>query len=171
MMKWLLDFLARLFSGTPSPDPAPVPDPTPDVNGDVAQQLLAAHNRQRALKGLPLLKLDPKLSSAAQAHSVWMFEHGQMSHDERGVGPATRITHAGYRWNGCGENIAAGFVGVAGVMNAWMSSSGHRHNILGNYSDVGFGVKGNYWTADFGLPATAQGLEVHTVSAYFCETN
>ena len=41
-----------------------------------------------------------------------------------------RITDAGYDYNFCGDNIAAGYATPSAVVNGWMDSPGHRRNIL-----------------------------------------
>ena len=51
-----------------------------------------------------------------------------------------------------GENVARGYRTPEGVMDAWMSSPGHRGNILDcEYKQMGIGLAqpGNYWTQDF----------------------
>jgi hypothetical protein len=45
-------------------------------------------------------------------------------------------------------------------VSAWMSSPGHRANVLGDYSEVGFGMSSSatgvlYWCVDFGTPLQA----------------
>ena len=69
-----------------------------------------------------------------------------------------RILDAGYDYNRCTENIAAGHTSPESVVNAWMASDGHRANILSpEFCDIGVGyaaVSGSsrfyYWTQDFG---------------------
>ena len=65
-----------------------------------------------------------------------------------------RATAAGYAWRSLGENIAAGQTSPDQAVGDWMSSSGHKANILGNYENVGFGfgqAHGKWWwTAVFG---------------------
>ena len=58
-----------------------------------------------------------------------------------GVDFATRITNAGYRWSGAGENIAKGQRTPQDVMTSWMNSSGHKANILNcKFKNIGVGV-------------------------------
>jgi uncharacterized protein YkwD len=84
------------------------------------------------------------------------FEHTT----PEGVEAKTRITNEGYRYRSMGENIAAGRSTAAGVMADWMSSPGHRGNILNcRFRDLGVGVAADsggarYWTQDFGRQLT-----------------
>ena len=64
----------------------------------------------------------------------------------------------GIRFSSAGENIAMGQSTPAQVMNSWMSSEGHRSNILNqNFTQIGVGLaKGGsgryYWTQMFIRP-------------------
>ena len=161
-----------LFVGCgPLPAPAPVvnppivkpplPPPAPAPLISVAQQLLIAHNYQRAAEGLPPLTIDPRLQAAAQQHSDFQAKVHQMAHEGIGDGdPFTRMKNDGYQFSNAGENIAWNQPTVAAVMTTWMESPGHKANILGKYTQVGLAVAygpGPYWTVDFGTPL-ARGL-------------
>ncbi|KAL4129962.1 hypothetical protein PRIC2_005968 [Phytophthora ramorum] len=76
---------------------------------------------------------------------------------------STRVTAAGYKWNRVAENVAAGQANVAAVMVSWMKSTGHRANILGDYTQIGFSYAysssstyKHYWTQDFAKSTTEQ---------------
>jgi uncharacterized protein YkwD len=63
-----------------------------------------------------------------------------------------RITDAGHPFPG-GENIARGQRTPAAVTSAWMSSPGHRANILHcAFTTIGVGhdPRGPHWVQDFG---------------------
>ena len=84
---------------------------------------------------------------------------GYFSHTTpEGVDFATRITKAGYRWSGAGENIAKGQRTPADVMTSWMNSAGHKANILNcGFKNLGVGVAADasgalVWTQDFASP-------------------
>ena len=50
-----------------------------------------------------------------------------------------------------GENIALGYSTPEEVVKGWMSSEGHRANILNkNYTDIGVGYNNGYWVQNFG---------------------
>lgn len=157
--KWLLD----LFKPKPKP-PTPTPTPpTPPTPVDFVAQLLKLHNDHRVSKGLHPLALDNRLKNAAQGHSDWMFVNKKMTHDQNGKTVGKRVTEAGFLWSWVGENIAAGYPDAQKVFQAWLNSSGHRANIENpNFTHVGFGMKGNYWTTVFASPAISFGLHMET---------
>ena len=122
--------------------------------GDVSEtQLVRATlcllNRERAERGLPRLRLNERLSDAADRHSRDMVRRGYFAHDSlTGASFVDRIRRTGYlraarSWS-LGENLAWGS-GNRGtpeqIMRAWMNSPGHRANILtGRFREVGIGV-------------------------------
>lgn len=122
------------------------------ITGEISQ-LLAAHNAERTQRGSTALRIEMRLSAAAQGHANWMASRGTMSH----AGFPKRVTDAGYKYGNVGENVAYGYADVAAVMRGWMRSPGHRANILGRFTEIGLGVarRGDtpYWCAIFATPA------------------
>ncbi|MFJ1602496.1 CAP domain-containing protein [Streptomyces sp. NPDC088253] len=117
-------------------------------------RVLALVNSERGKVGCSPLTLNAKLSKAAQDHSADMASHQNMSHTgSDGSDPGQRITTAGYSWSAYGENVAFGYSTPEEVMAGWMSSPGHKRNILDcGFKDIGVGLAqpGSYWTQDFG---------------------
>jgi uncharacterized protein YkwD len=116
-------------------------------------------NQQRATRHLPPLHGSRLLDRSAQGWTNAMVSSDVFSH---GTNFASRISAAGYDWRAAGENIATGFQTPAGVVRAWMASTGHCQNILNpNYGNVGTGVTrrpvngwasgAGTWTQDFAL--------------------
>lgn len=145
LVDWLLDFF------WPKPKPEPKPEPKPDPVPPVLKELLDAHNAYRATKGLPPLALNSKLNQAAQKHAEWMVSHGL-----RHTGFPGRLRDVNYAYSNCGENIAWNYKSAQACTQAWINSMGHRRNILGNFTEVGFGVSGAYWCGIYAKPATGQ---------------
>ena len=114
-------------------------------------RLLDLVNEERRAAGLMPLCLNAKLVLAAQAHSQYMAETRDMSHIGAGRSdPLERITRVGFLdWSGIAENVAYNQPDAVSVMRAWMSSHGHRANILGPYEFFGAGMVDLYWTQDF----------------------
>ena len=152
-----------LSGGTPTPTATPgtpTPSPTPPGPSDFAQQVVELTNQERANNGLPPLKISDELTAAAEGHSQDMATNDCFSHYGclDGSSPLERMLRAGYQPTWAGENIAGGYSTPASVMAAWLSSPGHRANILSsNYREIGVGYAynalstyGHYWTQDFG---------------------
>lgn len=115
-------------------------------------------NAERARANLPPLKSNELLTRAARDHTANMARQGQLNHTLDGKGPGERLAAVGYRHAGWGENVAMGQPTPADAMADWMSSDGHRGNILGIFSEVGIGVAADanghcYWTQVFAVPA------------------
>ena len=142
------------------------------VSADFESDVIDLVNLERATQGLHPLNYDHSLAAAARDHSEDMGLLDYFSHtslDGRTV--PDRITAAGYAYNTYGENIAAGQPTAENVVDSWMSSSGHRANILNpNFCDIGVGYAyiagstyGHYWTQDFGRKSGIGTCPVHCV--------
>jgi hypothetical protein len=99
-------------------------------------------NRQRVNAGLPALRLDAQLTSAAQAKANDMFAKDYWAHNAPdGKTPWMFIQEAGYNYVTAGENLAMDFNTSNGVVSGWMGSPEHKANILNTtYQDVGYAV-------------------------------
>jgi uncharacterized protein YkwD len=80
----------------------------------VEQNVVAQTNAERARHGLPPLAVDQRLVQSARAHTAWMTRTRRLQHTSRPVA----------------ENIAMGQQTALEAVRSWMSSSGHRANIL-----------------------------------------
>jgi uncharacterized protein YkwD len=111
------------------------------VYADFESDVIDLVNAERAAQGLHPLSYDHRLAVAAGDHSEDMGLQGYFSHTSLdGQTVADRITDAGYSYNTYGENIAAGYSTPEDVIDGWMSSPGHRANILNsNFRDIGVG--------------------------------
>ncbi|MGW5281830.1 CAP domain-containing protein [Streptomyces collinus] len=141
---------------TPSPSTpkASAPASTAPAATGVAARIVTLVNAERAKVGCSALTLNPTLTKVAQAHSQDMAAHQNMSHTgSDGSSPGDRITAGGYDWSSYGENVAYGYGTPEEVMAGWMSSPGHRANILNcAFKEIGVGLAqpNSYWTQDFG---------------------
>jgi uncharacterized protein YkwD len=126
--------------------------------------VLCLVNQQRTTRHLPALHANPRLQRSAQGWTSHMVAARMFSHGSNFAG---RITATGYLWSFAGENIATGYPTPRTVVNGWMHSAGHCHNILDpRFRHIGVGViarpvqpygsGGATWTQDFGLPLIAQ---------------
>lgn len=135
-----------------------------------AKAVLCLINKQRRNHHLKPLRRHRAQAKAAKAHNRLMVRRGCFSHRCPGEPDLVgRLTRAGYLPCGCSwgiaENIAFGS-GSAGsprsIVDAWMSSAGHRANILSSsYRHIGVAAEsgtpaarrrqdGATYTTDFG---------------------
>jgi uncharacterized protein YkwD len=138
-----------------SAKPTATPTATPSQNSsDATASVVALVNSERSQVGCAPLAVNAQLTNAAQSHSADMASNQTMSHyGSDGSAPGDRITRAGYIWSTYGENVAYGYTTPEDVMAGWMSSPGHRANILNcAFKEIGVGhaQPGDYWTQDFG---------------------
>jgi uncharacterized protein YkwD len=132
---------------TAAPTAKPTPAPTaPDNYTPVsvsAQEQLAANllNQDRANNGLSALTLDPELCRIARIKSTDMYQNNYFAHQSPTLGNAGDLLRSnGYKFSGWGENIAH-HANVTKAQAAFMSSDGHRKNILGSqWTKMGIGV-------------------------------
>ena len=123
-------------------------------------------NERRGENDLPPLLDNPVLDKAADTKLQDMFDNQYFEHiSPKGVGPGSLAAHAGYSYVIIGENLAMGtFESNDALLNAWMSSPGHRANILNShYEEIGVAVgRGMYngqhvliAVQEFGKPTSA----------------
>ncbi len=103
--------------------------------------LLQSANRERTAQGLPPLKWDERLASAARQHALVMAQHNSISHQFSGEhGLADRARQTGARFSMLAENVAEG-PSAAVIHSQWMKSPPHRANLLDAGADsIGIGV-------------------------------
>ena len=116
-------------------------------------QVVELINIERARAGLPALVWHDQVAAAAFSP---LRRHGRppnaMSHTgSDGSDAGDRLAALGFRWAAWGENVAAGYTTAEPLFDAWMASSGHRRQMLGEYTYIGIGVAAAadgtvYWT-------------------------
>jgi uncharacterized protein YkwD len=103
------------------------------------EKVVEQTNAQRARHGLPPLMVDQRLVQSARAHTAWMTRSRRLRHTSRPVA----------------ENIAMGQQSANEAVRSWMSSSGHRANILNRgYRRIGVSAYSTpdgtvFWTQQF----------------------
>lgn len=138
----------------------------PIVNEAYEARVVELVNEVRAANGnLPPLRRIPALSKSARYHATDLGTDNYFSHDsyDRNGGALQKVCGAfermrkWYNYNAAGENIAAGYSTPEDVMAGWMSSSGHRQNILDpDFREIGVGYYqgsgeyGVYWVQNLG---------------------
>jgi hypothetical protein len=92
-------------------------------------------NSTRANNGLGSLQVDGGLQSHARNHTQAMIAAGDIYHSSS----AELSAAAGTGWSKVGENVGRGG-SPSSLHTAFMNSSGHAANILGDYNYVGVGT-------------------------------
>jgi uncharacterized protein YkwD len=88
----------------------------------IEKNIITFTNAERARYGLAPLKTDEKLVKSAREHATWMTLNRTLRHTRQAVA----------------ENIAMGQRNSTEAVADWMSSSGHRANILNRgYTKIG----------------------------------
>lgn len=129
------------------------PSQSAQPNSSYAAQVVSLVNAERAKQGLSALTVSTKVQQAAQTRAGELkssFSHTRPS----GASCFTALTEAGVSYTRAGENIAYGQSTPEAVVQSWMSSSGHRANILSSsFTTIGIGctvVNGTaYWAQLF----------------------
>ena len=128
----------------------------PETDGAVRAyetEVIRLVNEIRAQYGLNALAENWELSRVARYKSQDMRDRGYFSHTSPTYGsPFDMMRAFGLSYRSAGENIAYGYRTPEAVVKAWMSSSGHRENILSaKYTQIGVGyvAGGNYCTQMF----------------------
>ncbi|MFZ0627276.1 MAG: CAP domain-containing protein [Acidimicrobiia bacterium] len=117
--------------------PAAKASPSPKAESQFASKI----NNYRSSKGLAALKRDGSLDASARAWAEKLAAKGKLAHSDLG-----RLLPP---WSAAGENVGTGG-SVGSIFDALVGSSGHRANMLGDYTHMGVGVfvdgAGRLWT-------------------------
>lgn len=126
---------------------------TTDTTATMIQEVFDLVNKERAAVGLSALIWHDDLMDAAQFKSTEMYTLNYFAHESPVYGDFTGIMKLFVnlnQWKTWGENCAMGQRTAESVMTSWMNSSGHKANILGSqYTHIGIGFDGYYWTQQF----------------------
>lgn len=154
-----------------------IPSASEDVNSDYnllaraqintvtysayANEVLRLVNIERANAGVAPLVLDEALCNAANMRAIEMDCTGVFGHKRPNDHSCFEVYDiCNVEWqNACGENIAAGQATPEDVMKSWLSSAGHKANILSpEYTKMGLGYSNSgcgageyshYWAQEF----------------------
>ena len=114
-------------------------EPTTEITPET---VVAEMNVYRAENHLPPLRLDAKLTRAAESRMQDMIDGEWWNHESpEGTSPFLWLTSVDYDYAFAAENLAAGFETVPVLVEAWMESPGHRANIMGaQYAECGIAI-------------------------------
>lgn len=138
-------FLVSCSAHAPEPGrPASPLSPVGTTPNAAGEEIVLHTNSQRKALGLPQLLRNAALMQAAQLQASQMAGLAKMAHELPGAAYPTldaRLDAVGYRAGAAGENVAEGYPSSAAVVAGWMTSPGHRANIVStHYTEMGGGV-------------------------------
>ncbi len=107
----------------------------PDENTSITEEILILVNEYRATKGLSPLTSNQTADELAADHTRYMISQGQISHDD--FSARGDVLKEKENSKGMAENVASFYPDAKSVVDAWISSDGHRNNIEGNYTHTG----------------------------------
>ena len=118
--------------------------PVVTAPNSAGEDIVVRTNAERKKLRVPGVARHAALMTAAQLHADQMAALGRMAHDLPGAAYPSlddRLAAAGYRMRASGENVAEGYPSAAAVVAGWMTSPGHRSNILSaQFTEMGAGV-------------------------------
>ncbi|WP_027408254.1 CAP domain-containing protein [Anoxybacteroides tepidamans] len=119
-----------------------------------ARQIFEITNVIRKRYNVPPLSWHEKAAQAAYAHSEDMKENRYFSHHSPTYGDLKdRLLLAHIPFQIAGENIAAQYVDGIAAVEGWLNSKSHRDTLLSQqFTHLGVGVAGQYYTQDFLKP-------------------
>lgn len=99
-------------------------------------------NQMRRANGLPAISFNRRLSAAAQGQACDLASSGRFGHaGSDGSNSHTRVVRAGYDSCLTAENLAWGYPDAGRIIGGWMTSAGHRANMLhARVDEFGVGI-------------------------------
>lgn len=112
-----------------------------ESTGRPEEELFASVNAARRTQGLPALRWNDSLATAARRHAAVMAAHGEAQHQFEGEpNLSARVKQSGAHYGWLSENVITG-TSTEQVHNEFMNSPNHRANILDKDMDsIGIGV-------------------------------
>lgn len=105
----------------------------------VELDILDLVNAYRAQNGLSQLVSLDEGSRQAINHNNHMIEKEEVCHDDFAYRYQALVESENAK--AVSENVAFGYSSPEAVVNAWITSDGHRENMLGNHTHFGISVK------------------------------
>lgn len=114
------------------------------VRAKAESGIVRCANKNRTRRGIAPLRVEGLLGRAARLHARNEVRWGFFDHvDPLGRGPGERVQLFDPRSWGIGENLVMGATSSSSGCHLWMSSPGHRANILDPaYTHIGAGFAG-----------------------------
>jgi S1-C subfamily serine protease len=137
------DFITQVLSGL-----EPGAKPQDGYHQDLDDGIFVIVNETRVANGMGELERNAFMDSLAEEHSKYMRNTGSVNHDNFDARADQIIYSVGASY--IAENCAMGYNGANGFVQGWLSSPGHRENMLNPlFRKTGIGYSGDYVTQIF----------------------
>ena len=145
----------------PAPSGGTAPTPTNENLAAIAADVVRLTNEARTRNGLAAFRTSSRLMEAARIHAQQMAAYQRSDHTISGAQYPTmqsRLQAVEYVYAQAAENVAWNQSNAQAALNSWMSSSGHRANILDpGLTEIGAAMARSsrgepYWIQVFGRP-------------------
>ncbi|HAN76634.1 MAG TPA: CAP domain-containing protein [Bacteroidales bacterium] len=103
------------------------------------EEVLVYVNEYRASNGKPKLAMNEFMRGQCRDHSTKMAS-GATSFGHDGFDERTDLIWAQVGSGAIAENVAYNYSGAREAVNQWINSTGHRENMLGDYTLTGIGI-------------------------------
>jgi uncharacterized protein YkwD len=162
--------VALLIAGCAIPVGGPAPSPSTSAGlgagkySGTEARIFDLINAERQHQGMPALVYNAQLDRMAKIQAENMARFQKMAHtipESQLPTLGDRARYAGYPFGRLAENVALGYPNAETVVQGWMTSSGHRRNILdGDVEETGIGIArssagGLYYCQVFGRRLTS----------------
>lgn len=111
------------------------------VASKMEADLITLINDYRTSEGLNNLQLSDAAYRYAHQHTIYMIDLGEINHDNFSKRAANLATETNAEL--ISENVAKDYNGAQQAFDSWISSPGHKLNIVGDYTHTGLSVKPN----------------------------
>ncbi len=129
---------------SPSPAPSPASGGAKDRFGATEARIFGLINAERRHQGFPALVYNEQLDQMAVIQARNMAHFQKMSHVLPESSLPTlgdRARYVAYPFGRLAENVALGYPNAESVVEGWMTSKGHRANILNsNVVETGIAI-------------------------------
>jgi uncharacterized protein YkwD len=109
-------------------------------DADIERGVLIHITQYRHAHGLPPLTMDERISKQARQHSKDMAQHAMPFGHQQFKTRINTLYKQFKNVNGGAENVAYNYKDAQTVVANWVTSPGHKRNIVGQYNLTGIGI-------------------------------
>lgn len=120
------------------------------VDRAIERQIVEITNVLRVKHNLAVLETDVILQQIARTHSEEMANNNVLNESLEASKFSDKLDEYSIVYDSAGGNTAAFYIDAGEAVAGWINSKDHRNTLFGkNYTHIGVGVYGNYFTQNF----------------------